>query len=298
MTPQPLFFRAGLVLLNFLPLAVAGSAAAQSPAPASLQGLRVALDVGHSQQNQGAGSARGIGEFHFNQATARVVREVLTSAGAHVLMINEDGDLPDLLRRTDLALEEKCDVFLSIHHDSCHQKYKQKWLVDGAPQEYADQFSGFGVFCSQKHPLAQVSRQYATILGQAMLAAGFHPALHHHEAIEGENRPFINEAAGVYEYSDLIVVKRTAMPAALLECGVIVNRDEELRVKTRDYQEQIAKAVAQAFAECLRQGVLKPGTGAHLSPNPGGSGAPVAPTSAQEDKKGLLRRLFDRPQKN
>lgn len=295
MTPQPLFFRAGLVLLSLLPLAVAGSAAAESPAPASLQGLRVALDVGHSLQNQGAGSARGVGEFHFNQATARVVRDILTSAGAHVVMINENGDLPDLLRRTDLALEKQCDVFLSIHHDSCHQKYKQKWLVDGAPQEYADQFSGFGVFCSQKHPQAQLSRQYATILGHAMLAAGFHPALHHHEAIEGENRPFIDEAAGVYEYSDLIVVKRTAMPAALLECGVIVNRDEELRVKTREYQEQLAKAVAQAFAECLSQGVLQPGSGARLSPTP--RGGPVAPVSPPEDKKGLLRRLFERPQK-
>jgi hypothetical protein len=93
-------------------------------------------------------------------------------------------------------------------------------------------------------------------IGAAMLGAGFKPALHHHEAIPGENRPFIDERTGVYEYTDLVVVKSARLPSVLLECGVIVNRDEELRVQTKDYQQRIGVALAKALAAAKAQGTF------------------------------------------
>jgi hypothetical protein len=56
---------------------------------------------------------------------------------------------------------------------------------------------------------------------------------HHAEPIKGENRELVNPELGIYRFDDLIVLKSAAMPAALLECGVIVNRSEESRAANR-----------------------------------------------------------------
>jgi N-acetylmuramoyl-L-alanine amidase len=38
------------------------------------------------------------------------------------------------------------------------------------------------------------------------------------------------------------------MPAALLEAGVIVNRDEEIRLREPDYQQKLTSAVGEVVA--------------------------------------------------
>ena len=56
-------------------------------------------------------------------------------------------------------------------------------------------------------------------MGSALIESGLKPALHHAEPIKGENRPLLDEHTGVYEYTDLVVLKAAEMPAILLECG-------------------------------------------------------------------------------
>jgi len=90
-----------------------------------------------------------------------------------------------------------------------------------------DRFSGYSVFCSKENWKASQSRTLAKQIGsldaRRRVQTGVAP---NHEAIPGENRPFIDEATGVYEFTDLVVVKSAKLPSVLLECGVIVNRDE------------------------------------------------------------------------
>ena len=59
------------------------------------------------------------------------------------------------------------------------------------------------------------------------------PSLHHAEPIEGENREVIDRLNGVYRFDDLVVLRSAAMPAVLLEAGIIKHREEELIVATR-----------------------------------------------------------------
>ena len=56
---------------------------------------------------------------------------------------------------------------------------------------------------------------------------------------------------GLYEFDDLIVLKTAAMPAVLLECGVIVNRSEEASLQTPEIQHRIADAAAEAIMQFL-----------------------------------------------
>ena len=96
-----------------------------------LEGLRVALDVGHSRLTPGAISARGRGEFLFNVSTARVIAGFLEKAGAKVILINADGAITGLADRAVLAGKEKADCFISVHHDSVNDKYLQNWVHEG-----------------------------------------------------------------------------------------------------------------------------------------------------------------------
>jgi len=56
---------------------------------------------------------------------------------------------------------------------------------------------------------------------------------------------------GVHYYDNLIVLKTARTPAVLVEAGVILNRDEELRMRSEETRKRIAGAVAQGLARCL-----------------------------------------------
>jgi N-acetylmuramoyl-L-alanine amidase len=219
-----------------------------------LEGLRVALDIGHNRLKPGAMSARGVTELSFNTATTRVIAGVLEKAGAIVIVVNADGTVTSLAERPELAAKEKADVFISIHHDSVNDKYLRKWTHAGVERDYADNFRGYSVFTSSKNAKPEVSRALALQVGSALHEAGLRPTLHHAEPIQGENRPLLDERTGVYEFSDLVVLKSATLPAILLECGVIIHRDEELLVQRPDYQDLLGHALVKALAEVFPAG--------------------------------------------
>jgi N-acetylmuramoyl-L-alanine amidase len=77
------------------------------------------------------------------------------------------------------------------------------------------------------------------------------PSLYHADPIPGENKPFADKRNGVHYYDNLIVLKTARSPAVLLEAGVIVNRDEELRMRSAETQRLVGGAVARGLARCL-----------------------------------------------
>ena len=212
----------------------------------------VALDIGHTLAQHGSTSARGKGEFDFNQ---RIVQQLAArlekSRVVAPFVINPDGKKIGLLDRPRIAAEKGAELFLAIHHDAAAEKYEQPWEPngDGVKQKYSDLFHGYGAFMSMKNKQADRSLAFAQLLGAAMRGQGFEFARHHAEPIPGENRTIIDPARGVYQYDDLIVLKHAPMPAALLECGVIINRAEELELEKPETQARIVEAAASAVEQ-------------------------------------------------
>jgi N-acetylmuramoyl-L-alanine amidase len=124
--------------------------------------------------------------------------------------------------------------------------------VNGKRQLYSDKFQGFSVFFSRKNPRSAQSHQLARLLGASMVAKGFSPSLHHAEETPGEGRNLLEKDLGLYEFSDLVVLKTAAMPAVLLECGIIVNRNEEALLRTTEIQDRIVDAATEAIIQFLR----------------------------------------------
>ena len=230
---------------------IVSTAAFAMPAHCPAQTLpAVAIDVGHSNKHPGAMSARGVPEFEFNAALAKVIRDNLTSHGTRVVPIAEDGTVADLRARTAAASDGGATFLLSIHHDSAQPQYFQRWEWQGVERGYADQFSGFSLFVSRKNPQLEDSLRCASTIGAALEQQGFHPSPHHAESVPGESREWANQDNGVYYYDDLIVLKTAAMPAVLLEAGVIVNRHEEQVIQEPATRRAISAAVERGLVDC------------------------------------------------
>jgi len=78
-------------------------------------------------------------------------------------------------------------------------------------------------------------------------ARGFQYTPHYTESFMGRwKRVLLDAIVGVYRYDTLFVLKKTQMPAVLLEAGSIANRDEELEMASPERQQLISAAVVDA----------------------------------------------------
>jgi N-acetylmuramoyl-L-alanine amidase len=244
-----------------------GLAIAAEPAPGEMR--VVAIDVGHTRVSPGAISASGKPEYEFNLVIAemleRKLNETNRKGGTTIkpFVISSDGRRT-LVERTRIAASRKADLFVSIHHDSAQDKYlEEREAKDGEKLRYTDKFSGYSVFVSRKNPRYEESFELARRIGRAM-RANFKFATHHSEAIPGENRPIIDGDAGVYAFDDLVVLKTASMPAVLVECGVIVNPDEEKSLRTDERQVTITAALVRGIRDYLAQAPVIPRADANV----------------------------------
>ena len=185
-------------------------------------------------------SASGRPEFEYNLDLALEVRDVLLASGHQVRMIGERGDYVELHHRTRDA--RGTNLFLSIHHDSV----KERLL----PQ--ADRFAGYSLFISRANPEVRKSLACASAIGERMRAAGFMPSRYHADPVLGEDRPFADEVNGVHYYDNLAIGRTATMPSVLVEAGVIVNREEDLRMRDPAVRGAIARAIGEGVGKCLR----------------------------------------------
>ena len=200
------------------------------------------MDVGHYAGEPGVISASGAPEFEYNLALAVEVKKELEKLQTQVRLIGERGDYAVLRHRTRDA--KGAALFLSIHHDSVRERLLPE----------ADRFAGFSLFVSRANPFPAQSLACASAIGARMRASGFTPSRYHADPVTGESRPFADEANGVHYYDNLAVGRSAAMASVLVEAGVIVNREEDQRMRDPAVRGRIAAAIAGGVRECLTRG--------------------------------------------
>jgi N-acetylmuramoyl-L-alanine amidase len=211
--------------------------------------FRIAIDVGHTRESPGAVSAHGIDEYDFNLRLGRVVIRALRDAGfaKATLMVTDGPALKSLFVRVQRAASLNAQLYLSLHHDSVPEIFKQRWQEDGRVLSYCDRFSGHSIFISHDNPDRAGSLMFARLLGQRMKAHGLTYTRHYTEKFMGSRqRELLDADAGVYSYDKLIVLRATRMPAVLLEGGMIVNRTDAPQLADPARQALISAAVVEA----------------------------------------------------
>ncbi|MCL2199746.1 MAG: N-acetylmuramoyl-L-alanine amidase [Defluviitaleaceae bacterium] len=169
----------------------------------------IVLDAGHGGWDPGKVTGK-IEEKNINLEIAKKLQTYLEQGGATVIVTRlEDKELGkskqgDMHARRVIANSSHADIFLSIHQNSYSSS-----SVHGAQTFYFDQSGN--------------SEKLATAIQNRLC-----------EFVDPSNK-FHPKANDNY-----FVLKQTAMPAVLVECGFMTNYNERNKLMDESYQEKIA----------------------------------------------------------
>src|ERR1700692_2661160 len=202
--------------------------ASAAPAHSNCQrsAFRVVVDVGHTLAVPGALSARGMSEYAFNLQLAQQIKKTLVDAGFDktVLLIAAKAPPAGLFERASIANRLPADLFISIHHDSVPDNLIHTWQFEGQDQQYNDDYPGYALFISNDNADRAGSLMFGRYLGKELQARGLQYTPHYVLPLMGHRRrQLVDAEAGVYRYDELIVLRRTRLPAGLPEAASSVN---------------------------------------------------------------------------
>lgn len=171
------------------------------------------LDAGHGGKDTGAAGPTGLNESDVNLRVTLSLGALLEQNGVKVRYTRTDDSYPSISARWKQANKEGVQWFVSIHCNS------------NGPS--AD---GIETLVEKKEGKAY---ELAGAVQQSLLTA-----------TRDKDR-------GVKERPDLGVLAGTKMPAILVEIGFISHPATESKLKTNDYKERIAEAIADGIASYL-----------------------------------------------
>lgn len=216
----------------------------------SLEKPLIVLDPGHTLAKPGALGVRGIYEVNYNDQFVAKLAKDLREASFMVSVTRLPDQSISLLDRATIANDLKPILFLSIHHDSAQLKYLKKIELAGRDAwQTITRIGGFSIFVSKTNPQFDASYRFAELLGKALVNQKRAPSLHHAEKTPGENRELLEPKLGIYQFDDLVVLKKTKVPAVLLEIGVIVDEDDERYVSAPGNQYAMRQSIVKAIQE-------------------------------------------------
>lgn len=215
-------------------------------AAGSLTGRKIFIDPGHNGANDaslskqvptgrggtkdcqttGTSGVDGLTEHAFNYAVSYQLYQLLTAAGAQVMMSRTDDTSvgPCVDARADAANKFGADAAVSIHADGSAAGNR-----------------GFHVNLSSPplNPVQQnVSPVYAKTMRDALVSGGFTPAT------------YIG-SGGLYPRSDLAGLNLSTVPSVLVEAGNMRDATDEAVLASPAGQQRLAESIAAGIAAFL-----------------------------------------------
>lgn len=247
---SPFQFGGWLLLFCAFECATIGStvsARAQQLAACQYSSFQIAIDVGRTPEAPGAVSARGVSEHSYNLLLGSDLVEKLKQGGfVKTELFTERGFSSREIARVERANLRALNLFLSIHHHYVREAHHGRRKYNGEDRYFSDAFSGYSILVSSQNKRYKESLVFAELLGTALTSRGIKFSTHHAEAVPGEGRILVAPSSGVYLLDDLEVLKFNKAPAAVLEAGIIVNRDDEASFNTPEGRALLSASVLEA----------------------------------------------------
>ena len=179
--------------------------------------FRVVIDPGHGGRDVGAIGVGGLKESDVVLDVSKVVRKLLIEKGIDVIMTRTREVSLDLSPRVDLANRASADIFVSIHANASRGKRKD---INGLETFYYTGWKGRLLAEKIQNEILKVS----------------------------PGSPDRGVRRGRY-----FVIKKTNMPAALVEIGFLTGRLDARRLEKRIHRERIAYAIAKGIIKYLKR---------------------------------------------
>lgn len=232
----------------------------RTPVPADLRDAVVAIDAGHGGRDPGAVGQRDTREKDITLAVALKLYERLKDRQGITPVLIRDSDVyVDLRKRMEIARDHGADLFLSIHADAINHNGAKGSSVftlslDGATSEAAAWLArseneaaalyGDVDLAELENGLRQtiLSLAQSATLEQSMEAGA--DVLSELERIGTVHKPRVEQAA-------FAVLKSPDIPSILVETAFISNLEEEKKLNSPRYQDELARAIEQGVVRYL-----------------------------------------------
>ncbi len=220
-----------------------------------LRDVVIAIDAGHGGEDPGARGYRGTREKHVVLAIARRLKTLVAKEpGMRPVMIR-DGDYYISLRgRIKKARQKRADIFISIHADAFRNKKAKgssvytlsprgatseaaRWLAES--ENKADLIGG--VSLDDKDDLL------ASVLLDLSQTASLEASLDVADHILGGLKRVGKVHKRRVQSASFMVLKSPDIPSVLVETAFISNPEEERKLRTKAYQQKLAKALMQGI---------------------------------------------------
>lgn len=172
---------------------------------------KVVIDPGHGGKDSGA-VKNGYKEKELNMDISRYLIADLKAYGYEVITTRTDDSYPTLDDRAILANNVDADLFISIHNNSAEKKTS----IKGIETYYS--------------PNAQDSKKFADLVHRNLIQS------------TGANDRGVKSRK-------FLVIRKTNMPAVLLELGFMTNKEEVAQLADPNYQKILSQAIARSVDE-------------------------------------------------
>ena len=181
-----------------------------------LQGLKIAVDPGHCP-DPGAVGPTGLEERVVNLEIAKKLKKILEKNGAEVIMTRSGMDSLALYDRPKIAIEEKCDILISVHNNA---------LPDGV-----NPFFNNGSSTYYYHPQAfALAKEIQKELVEKLRLPDY----------------------GIY-YGNLVLTRPSQLLAVLVECAFMMIPEQEELLRTEKFQKKCAQAICNGILEFVEK---------------------------------------------
>lgn len=222
--------------------------------------LKVAIDPGHGGKDVGARSASKAYESELVLALAKVLRTTLTKAGFDVILTRENNSTKSFLERARAANEAVADIFVSLHLNACNARNAKGSEVYflSLDKGDADAAEVAALENAVDDPEALSDSVVSSILENLAQNAFFQDSQRLALAIQDQ----LNNLSGIKQrgvkQAPLGVLRRTAMPAILVETVFISNPKEDAKIKDPAFQKQVAEAITRGIQNYFDDGAKTP----------------------------------------
>ena len=259
--------------------AAAGAPAEPSaPAPPTGPAFTIVVDAGHGGTETGAIGPGGLQEKDATLDIAKKIAAELPKVLPCRTVLTRDSDvLIPLDDRASIANHEKADLFLSVHANSSRAAaargsetyYLSLEASDKIAQEVAKEENQSAASPTPGASAASANPALDFILWDLAQSAHLKESSELAEAIQTELNAVSDTGNRGIKQAPFRVLVGATMPAVLVETAFISNPEEEKRLRSPEFQQAVADAVARAVARVFSR--RQPGTG---RPAPAATPAP------------------------
>jgi N-acetylmuramoyl-L-alanine amidase len=230
--------------------------ASEADAPAPVR--RIVVDAGHGGHDPGAIGPRRVREKDVTLSMARRLARKLREAGFEVVLTRKDDRYLALEERTAIANTARGDLFVSIHANAHPRRSRsgvETYYLNTADDRYAARLAARENGLDVGDGEAEVARILTDLGAKASAGASRRLARLVQREVTSGVRARVGEVRDLGVKSALFYVLLGArMPAVLVETAFISNRDEERRLSSDRYQEEVAGGIARAVSGFARTG--------------------------------------------